>query len=290
MNGNSVHIAAGSLALIALMASTSHADCAACTKSYGVRIPLKSGATEEGYLAWNNFYFEELIAGYGLQQNAAASGLLKNWYTLQDREAFTRWVEVVNFVVRRKIPLQVQYQEQVFTLYRDLAHIKYPLKRYVVVESNVVKIPISSIIELVASEKHRLNIDTTGIPVLSQEDVSLLKEKKPRFWVEEEGSVGATVWVVYGKNIHLSDVLEHLMSIPSSEHGSISVNGVRIKGEGDYAPVDSGRPISDLGSLQKQCVEFLRKSGSFERPQWKSLKTGKDRRIPGIVQFGYGWD
>lgn len=279
-----------SLAIIALMASTGHADCAACTKSYGVRIPLKSGAIEEGYLPWNNFYFEELISGYGLQQNAAARELIKDWYTLQDREAFARWIEVVNFVVRRNIPLRVQYQEHVFTLYRDLVQIKYPLKRYVAVEGNVIQIPISSIIELAASEKHQLNIDTTGISVLSQEDVSLLKEKKPRFWIEEEGSTGAAVWAVYGKNIHLPDVLEHLMNIPSSEHGRISVNGVLIKGEGDYVPVDSGRPMSDLGPLQKQCEEFLRKSASFERPQWKSMKTGKDGRIPGIVIFGYGWD
>lgn len=175
------------------------------------------------------------------------------------------------------------------TLYQELIEIEYPRKMHVVDEGAIVKRRLSDIVEIAQSADRREPIDTTGIPALSRADIALLKGK-PRFWIEQEGSTGAMVWVIYGKSIHLTDILEHLMHVSGESHGAISVNGVRITGRGNFAPADSGKSRSELGPLNTECEAFLHKLGSYERQQWKSMRADKSGRIPGIVRFEYGWD
>lgn len=277
-------------AILCIAATNSLADCPACTTSRKVQIQLKSGGTKTGYLAWNTFAFEDLIEGYGLRQQPAAKAILKDWDGLEPEAGFSRWVEAVNLVARNSIPIQSSDYKLEFTLYRKLVQIEHPRRFLAVEEGDVLRIRIPEVAGISLSAKHQAALDTTGIPVLSRGDIALLK-KEPRFWIEQEGSVGATITVVYGKDISLTDVLEHIMSVSGDARGSVSVNGVRIMGRGDFAPPDRGKFLAGLGEpLRSECEAFLRKEGSYEPKSWSAMKTEASGRIPGVVQFSYSWD
>lgn len=276
--------------LVSFLRTVANAECVACTMSHGVQIKLRSGEVQSGYLAWNSFYFEELIGCYGLRNVPDAKPILQEWDKLPEREAFGRWVDALNLVIRNRILLQPGQSLPRFTLFRKLVKINYPFEKFVSIDGETFDLSISSIASLGVEPALDLNVDTTGMDSLPLIDAKLLRDEKPRFTVEEEQSTGATVYAVYGTKASLTDVLEHIMSVSGSSHGTIIVNRIPVIGRGGWAPTPPPEGSEPLGVLAEECAAFAQRVDSFEKPKWKSLGSMKEMRRRGVIRFVYAWD
>lgn len=250
------------LTLLPILSTNSFADCIACTVSYGVTIKLKSGRAERGYIPWNHFFPEQFPEAYDFNSTQGGSALLTKAKTINSNDTFDYWLELVNYATQNNLPVKNPHYPRNITVYHRLVKIAYPRVRFVAIKGDVAEVKIDEIAKISIDRELPLHVDTTGIDALPEADVQLLSQKKPRFTVESEGSVGATVYAVYGEAVALADVLEHVAYSAGGDLGDVLVNQVRIRGGHNGAgPAVPLAEASELGLLTVECQAFLDKLG-----------------------------
>jgi hypothetical protein len=266
-------------ALLSILKGTSFADCAACTVSKGITIKLKSGKVEKGYTTWNDFMPEQLPDAFGFRKDPRAHALIERQRTIKPDQAFDYWLDLLNFVAQHNLKALPNWPAQNIPVYYRLAKVPNPSEHYVGIREESVEVPVSAIAEILKNPELLLNVDTTGMDILSGADIEQLLNK-PRFTVQVEGSMGGTSYVVYGDKVTLAAVLEHAAASARGDFGDVLVNGVRIRGghsgAGPAIPLDQA---PQLGPLKDECQGFLAKLGEADQTSCEAERSAIQEQL-----------
>lgn len=249
--------------------SSAYGDCIACTSSRGVLITSRSGDTEKGYVAWNEYFYLALIGIYGEVYPPVKGIVEQRGWSIQEKidldEAFQRWCDLLNHAFKQGTIVKKPYITSEYVLFRRLEKIKYPLERFVGIQGEVVRIPFEGTAAISPSPDMTLSVDTTGMDVLPKEDVERLQKDEPRFTVEDEGDAGATVYAVYGGTVSVEDLLGHILHGSAGNPGNILVNQKPIRaGSRRWPVVDSTKTQSPDPVVETGIARFLERLQQYQ--------------------------
>ncbi len=216
-----------------------NADCIACTHSVGVNVVLKDERIVRGYLQWNHSALEALVSDdfagevRSYHKDIVDTLALKNldWYSVE--EAFPIWLRLMNRTYAQDVTLQKPRDH--LRVFGGLEKIHYPSERYVAVEGKVTQLHSAHIQSIEINPELPLHVDTTGIDVLPLSDIQRLRTK-PLFSVEQEFGGGSTVYVVYGRAITLSHILDLILFQSRGDLQGILLNGEYVTNSSTFTP------------------------------------------------------
>lgn len=247
---------------------------------------------KNGYVYWNRDVVRQLVMTYDFSSQPDSDTVLAGTLPFGYAE-FDHWLGLINYICDRKLAPQESKSALTIRFFQGLAHIQYPMDRYVGIKGRVEDVPLSSIVRIEEDAAMPLRVDTTGMDVLSEADIRLLSEVRPRFTVEVEGSVSASVYAVYGERVTLTEVLEHALSPFGGDVGDILVNRVRIRGghsgAGPSVPVDKAPEIMEFKHEIEAFLSKMRESDfvacQSEQAALRQMVEGMPRDDPGRKSF-----
>lgn len=247
------------------------AECMACTSSYGVTVAKNDGSTLNGYLAWNDFAYEELAQLPALAHFVSAQG----WGSGRpdNNIAFSRWTAMLNKLLSDRAPVPTSIQS--LKLYKTLVRIRFPVERYVAVSDQIETILAADIKTVEPNAELPLKADMTGISDIALADARRLASQPPRYTVEAEGDLGTTLFAVYGASVSPKELLWH---IARSRQGyaslDLKVNGAPLfgfRGPGPYKSVDDALADTVSDRERTQFKEFAGEYEQFEQVKKETL-------------------
>lgn len=218
------------LGLLVFISGGAHAECMACASARGVHFALKDGSSVDGYIAWNEFDFDEIIQSTTTSATVNAYLAGKGWSSRRPADVddcFSRWIELANKVLSNGGFDSPYFRDRL--VYKKLLEIRYPASKFVGIEGDVVKLSWEDVSSIAANPNLKLAVDMTGIDVLPRADADRLASEKPRFTVEQGFDVGSTVYAVYGETVTVSQILSHIIRNSSvNDLGDISIDETPI--------------------------------------------------------------
>lgn len=241
------------LSLLTYPASVLLADPSYCLDLHGVKVTIKDGSRLTGRIVWCSRYFEDFNNIYTGKISPSVGDYIKNngWNIESyraDESHFTKWIDLVNFVLKQKVSYPERLTYSPLTLYKRIDQISFPKKRSVAIKEETQEIPYNQIAELEIDSTIQTITPEIHLQALTIKDLEILK-KEPKYYLSIDPSeYGRMYYLVYSDSAsaQLSNLLGHfLITFPEP---SITFNGLKI-------PVR----YYDFGGKNIECTDILGK-------------------------------
>lgn len=237
--------------------------------SFGVTVNQVDGQSITGYIQWNNFALEPFA------RDPQFANFMKdgNWRQESDQDVlFAQWVELFNKSIKSGLGSDGIKQ---LSVYKKLIRIKHPIERHIAIAEDVVVIPRDKIASIATNPDLKIRTDTTGLSAIPEHDAKLLESKPPRYAIEADLDMGATLYAVYGQSTSPNALLWHIMRrLYVYGQPSLKVNGTSIfrpSAPGAYqGPNDVTADISD--DERQQFAEFPNEYARFVKEKDDALR------------------
>jgi len=215
-------------------------ECWDCSSSMGVEVELKSGERIQGYIEWNNTQYDVFFSPDIMKSETYASlneYVTKRGWWSDDRwkigsdEAFNRWAELINFCASNGLAIPNQFRVG-WKLYPRLLKVTFPREKYLGVKGEEKSFLTTEIKKIKRSQTLLLRVPTTGLDAVSLNEIKELNSK-PKYQIEQEFGVGASVYAVYSDSAPIVGFIGSLIN-EGPEKIILDGNEIALPRFGDY--------------------------------------------------------
>lgn len=257
------------LSLIIYPAGVLFADPSYCLNLRGVTVTLNDGNKLTGRTVWCSRYFEDFNAIYTTKTNPEVGKHIKgNGWNIEscygDESAFTKWIDLVNFVSKGNTTYPERLNHQPLTLYKRIDQILYPHKRYVGVKEETEEIPYSLIRELEIDNTLQTITLEIHPQVFATKDIERLKKAPQYYFSVSPTEYERTYYLAYADSARalLPNLLGRFMI--NSTDPSITYNGKKVQIRHFDLGSRSAECTDTFGKYKQTCEQFNSAWGRYQ--------------------------